>query len=100
MNVTKKRIPLRMPTEEEDREITAAALSDPDNPPLTDEQLDQMVPYHVVMRGRPRLANPKRQVTIRYSVAVIDYFRGTGDGWQSRMDEVLLDYVKGKVREG
>ena len=27
-----------LPTPEEDAEITAAALSDPDNPPLTDEE--------------------------------------------------------------
>jgi hypothetical protein len=36
-----------MPTEEEDREITAAALADPDAQPMTDEELDSLVPYQV-----------------------------------------------------
>jgi len=31
-------------TDEEDAAITAAALSDPDNPPLTDEELAQFIP--------------------------------------------------------
>jgi len=35
---------LLMPTDEEDAAITAAALSDPDNPPLTDEELARMRP--------------------------------------------------------
>jgi hypothetical protein len=34
-----------MPTPEEDAEITAAALSDPDAQPLTDEELASMVPF-------------------------------------------------------
>jgi hypothetical protein len=32
------------PTPQEDAAITVAALSDPDNPPLTDEELAQMRP--------------------------------------------------------
>ena len=47
-----KRPKLTPPTPEEDAVITAAALSDPDNSPLTDEQLALFRP----MRGRPRLA--------------------------------------------
>jgi len=39
---------LRMPTDEEDAEITAAALTDPDNPPLTDEELAQFRPAREV----------------------------------------------------
>jgi len=36
-------------TDEEDAAITAAALSDPDNPPLTDEELAQMRPAREVL---------------------------------------------------
>ena len=43
------------PTSEEDAAITATALGDPDNPPFTDQELDQLAP----MCGRPRLARPK-----------------------------------------
>jgi uncharacterized protein (DUF4415 family) len=37
-------------------------------------------------------------VSVRYSVEVVEYFRSTGDGWQSRMDGVLRDYVTRKKR--
>jgi uncharacterized protein (DUF4415 family) len=32
-------------------------------------------------------------VSVRYSPEVIDYFKSTGEGWQSRMDGVLRQYV-------
>ncbi len=35
----------------------------------------------------------KEQVAVRYSPEVLAYFRSTGAGWQTRMDEVLRDYV-------
>jgi uncharacterized protein (DUF4415 family) len=88
-----KKISLKMPTLEEDQLITAAAESDPDALPLTDEQMSTMVPIRV-LRGRPKLANKKQLVSIRYSPEVIDYFRASGAGWQARMDAVLKDYVE------
>ena len=88
-----KKINLMMPTLEEDRLITQAAESDPDALPLTDEQMRAMVPIRVV-RGRPKLANKKHLVSIRYSPEVIDYFRASGAGWQARMDAVLKVYVE------
>jgi uncharacterized protein (DUF4415 family) len=88
-----KKINLMMPTLEDDRLITQAAESDPDALPLTDEQMRAMVPIRVV-RGRPKLANKKQLVSIRYSPEVIDYFRSSGAGWQARMDAVLKVYVE------
>jgi uncharacterized protein (DUF4415 family) len=88
-----RKISLKLPTLEEDRLITAAAQSDPDALPLTDEQMDAMVPMRAP-RGRPKLANKKQLVSIRYSPEVIDYFRASGAGWQARMDAVLKDYVE------
>lgn len=88
-----KKISLKMPTIEEDKLITAAAESDPDAIPLTDEQMSAMVPIRV-LRGRPKLANKKKLVSIRYSPEVIDYFRASGAGWQARMDAVLKQYVE------
>lgn len=35
----------------------------------------------------------KEPVTVRYSREVIDYFRSTGPGWQTRMDAVLREWV-------
>ncbi len=40
-------------------------------------------------RGRPPAAAPKRQISIRLSPDVIEAFKATGPGWQSRMDEAL-----------
>jgi len=81
-----------MPSEAENRRIIAAAKSDPDAQPLTDKQLKAMVPMKS-LRGRPKLENKKMLVSVRYSQEVIEYFRGTGEGWQVRMDEVLRKYV-------
>lgn len=40
-------------------------------------------------RGRPKLDNPKRQVTIRLDDEVIERFRAQGAGWQSRVNAEL-----------
>lgn len=45
-------------------------------------------------RTRGPNKNPtKEQVAVRYSPEVLAYFRATGVGWQTRMDEVLREYV-------
>jgi len=93
MSKPSKLINLKMPTVEEDQLITAAAESDPDALPLTDEQMQRMVPMRV-LRGRPKLANKKLLISIRYSPEVIDYFKSSGAGWQARMDAVLSEYVQ------
>ncbi|MDP2794729.1 MAG: BrnA antitoxin family protein [Sulfurisoma sp.] len=32
-------------------------------------------------------------VSVRYSPEVVAYFKSTGEGWQSRMDGVLRQYM-------
>jgi uncharacterized protein (DUF4415 family) len=81
-----------MPSVQENRAITAAAKADPNAQPLTPKQLKSMVPLRA-LRGRPKLANPKQLVSVRYSPEVLEYFKSTGEGWQSRMDGVLRAYV-------
>jgi uncharacterized protein (DUF4415 family) len=44
-------------------------------------------------RGPQKLPT-KVAVTVRYSAEVIEYFKSTGEGWQTRMNEALQDYVK------
>ena len=87
-----KRPSIVMPTSEEDKAITAAAKADPDAQPLTPKQLRATVPMRAV-RGRPKSVNKKLLVSVRYSPQVLAYFKSTGEGWQSRMDEVLRKYV-------
>lgn len=45
------------------------------------------------LRGRPKSDNKKLLVSIRYSPEVVSFFKSTGEGWQSRMDGVLREYV-------
>ena len=41
----------------------------------------------------PNKRPTKEQVAVRYSPEVLAYFRATGDGWQTRMDEALREYI-------
>ncbi len=86
-----------MPSAAEDRQIIAAAKADPNAQPLTPTQLKAMVPIQAV-RGRPKSDAKKQLVSVRYSPEVLEYFRSTGDGWQSRMDGVLRQYVARQTR--
>lgn len=46
-------------------------------------------------RRRGRNKRPtKEPVTVRYSPDVLAYFRASGAGWQTRMDEALREWVK------
>lgn len=42
----------------------------------------------------PQKAPTKERVTIRLSPDVVDTFRATGDGWQTRINEALRDWLK------
>jgi uncharacterized protein (DUF4415 family) len=86
-----------LPTPEEDEAIIAAAKTDPDAQPLSANQLKAMVPMRS-LRGRPKSANKKLLVSIRYSPEVVAYFRSTGEGWQARMDSVLRRYVARRTK--
>jgi uncharacterized protein (DUF4415 family) len=55
-------------------------------PELTDEMLARGV---VNKGGRPRSANPKKLISIRLTEDVIQRWRATGPGWQTRMAEKL-----------
>lgn len=48
--------------------------------------------YHgdrLIRRGRPKLAKPKRLITLRLDQDVVDRLRGSGPGWQSRVNAML-----------
>lgn len=67
-------------TPEEDAAITADALADPDAQPSDDL---------FRRRGRPFSEVTKEKISMRLDPDVVEYFRSTGPGWQSRMNEVL-----------
>src|SRR5205823_4645239 len=85
-------------TDEEDAEIRAGALSDPDNPPWPDEMLSRMRPAIEVMpeivaaynrRRGPQKTPTKQLVSLRLDRDVIAHFRKRGPGWQQRVNEAL-----------
>ena len=41
----------------------------------------------------PQQRPTKLAVTVRYNAEVIAYFKATGDGWQTRMNDALREWV-------
>lgn len=83
---------LSVPTAAEDAAITSAALADPDAVPFTDAEWEQVKP--LVRRGRPLGSGTKAQVTLRLDVEVLEKFKASGEGWQTRINEALKSWVR------
>ncbi len=96
-------------TPEEDRAITEAALSDPDNPPVDEEWFKRARPAYEVLpeiypkevaeamlrpRDRPKAERTKVQITLRLDPEVVSHFRKSGVGWPSRINAVLKRHVR------
>ena len=81
-----------LPTPAEDAAITAAALSDANSLPFSDAEWLQVKP--LVRRGRPLGSGSKAQITLRLDVEVVEKFRASGDGWQTRINDVLKSWVR------
>jgi uncharacterized protein (DUF4415 family) len=45
-----------------------------------------------------QVAPTKQLVSVRYSPEVLDFFRSTGAGWQTRMDDALKQFVARKSK--
>lgn len=75
---------------------------DPDDAPeITDKWIAEADLYRgkkLVRRGRPAGSGQKTQTTLRISKEVLEFFRSTGRGWQTRMDEALKRYVASQRR--
>lgn len=44
-------------------------------------------------RGRPRVEFPKERINIRLSHEVVEHFKSAGDGWQTRIDAALRQFI-------
>lgn len=76
---------------------------DPENPEWTGADFGKARPASEVVspslarklgvRGPQRLPT-KEQINIRLSRTVLDAFRDSGAGWQTRIDEALQDWLK------
>lgn len=52
----------------------------------------------VIRAGRPKLENPKEKVTIRFDAEIVDYFKSTGKGWQTRLNDAVKEWMKEHVK--
>jgi uncharacterized protein (DUF4415 family) len=77
-----------------------------DNPELTKADFARAKPFAEafpdlaasIRKGRgPNKAPTKKLVSLRLSPEVIEHFKATGHGWQSRIDETLRKVVKRKA---
>lgn len=57
-----------------------------DNPSLDEAFMAGMTPSR---RGRPKMETPKVEVKIRLDAATVEHLRGSGPGWQTRVNAVL-----------
>ncbi|MBA3505820.1 MAG: BrnA antitoxin family protein [Betaproteobacteria bacterium] len=57
------------------------------------EALPASLRRKVGVRG-PQRAPTKERITIRLSPEVVQRFRATGDGWQTRVDDALQEWLK------
>jgi uncharacterized protein (DUF4415 family) len=59
-------------------------------------QADLVRHGRVVRRGKrgPQKAPTKKLVSLRLSPEVIDHFKSTGPGWQTRIDNTLKESIK------
>ncbi|MEQ1525303.1 MAG: BrnA antitoxin family protein [Gallionella sp.] len=79
-------------------------LLDVDNPEWTTVEARKSVPFSALPKSlqtklarRTRgaqLAPTKERITIRLTPNVLEAFRATGAGWQTRVDAALQDWLK------
>jgi len=90
---------------------TRTSWTDPDDAPeLTDDFFNnatRMIGDKVVSKeefkaaatkiakmGRPPIESPKKAINIRLGADILDAFKATGKGWQTRIDSALRDWLK------
>jgi uncharacterized protein (DUF4415 family) len=76
-----------LPSKKEEAAIAKGIAVDPDTFEPSDADWKEMKPLGRI--GRPRAVVTKERITIRLSREVVNYFRATGPGWQTRIDDLL-----------
>lgn len=87
--------------------ITDPYLIDEETAPLSEEEIKQLRPAPDVFkelglpipphrRGRPKSDAPKTQITLRLDADIIDHFRESGKGWQTRLNDTLRQIIDGR----
>jgi uncharacterized protein (DUF4415 family) len=79
-----------MPTK---KRTTKSKWIDPDDAPRLDrdwfERAEIWDGDKLIRRGRPKSDAPKRATSLRLDPDVLDHYRATGPGWQSRINQAL-----------
>ncbi|MGH8475874.1 MAG: BrnA antitoxin family protein [Methylococcales bacterium] len=83
----------RLPLTDEDGEVRELTKEDFKRFRPAVEVLSPSLLKKLELRGSQKAPN-KERITIRLSREVVDRFRATGNGWQSRMDEALKEWIK------
>lgn len=65
---------------------------DPNDPVAVEEFWKNATVRRPGHRGPGRKAR-KILLSVRYSPEVVEYFKSTGEGWQTRMDDALKEWV-------
>jgi uncharacterized protein (DUF4415 family) len=83
-----------------DRDVSREDLRAVESPPLSDALLSRMRPVAKMhpetpprVRG-PQKAPAKKSTTIQLDPEVLDFFKAQGKEWQSKINDVLQDYVE------
>jgi uncharacterized protein (DUF4415 family) len=73
-----------LPSDKEDARIRAGIAADPDTHEVGDAEF-------ALMRrpGRPLGSGTKTQITLRIDTVIVDKYKATGPGWQTRINDVL-----------
>ncbi|MGY6274782.1 BrnA antitoxin family protein [Methylomonas sp. MgM2] len=80
----------RLNNDREEAAVNAGIQADPDTYEPDDAEFTEFKPS----RGRPVAESRKVPISIRLSPEVVDAFKATGRGWQSRLDDALKEWLK------
>lgn len=80
-------------------------MIDDENPGWTEDDFKRAVPFSALpeplqttllgLKGRGKQQSPtKVSTTVRFDSDVLEAFRATGRGWQTRMNEALKEWLK------
>ena len=77
-----------VPSKEESAAIDAGIAHDPDTYELGEAEFKQL------RRGRPLGSGTKVQITLRLDADLVEKFKASGSGWQTRINDALKSWSK------
>ena len=69
-----------------------------DAPDLSTPDWQEKFAHAKVRRGRPKAEKKKVSTTIRLDSDILEFFRGGGEGWQTRINETLRASMRSRKR--